>query len=229
MACVRIEEDLLGVLEGTAHPELAAHVVECDDCRDARHEAGRIGSEIARAGSDYVASATLASRIEARAGGPADRASHARIRTTTTPDAQSARTPKAAGRTLRWKPLLLGMAAVVGITSGVVVGIKAADWQKSPRAAASRAWHGKVGKITRGGVDKTGGFTATLLNGTQAPLVEGGEIKAGWHVVTDPRTRARIDLDDGTQIVLDRATDLEIGPAPRTANLKDGAIVADAT
>ena len=116
---------------------------------------------------------------------------------------------------------------MVGITSGVVVGIKAADWQKSPRAAASRAWHGKVGKITRGGVDKTGGFTATLLNGTQAPLVEGGEIKAGWHVVTDPRTRARIDLDDGTQIVLDRATDLEIGQAPRTANLKDGAIVAD--
>ncbi len=227
MGCTRIDEDLLGVLDGTAHPDLIAHVAECDACRDARHEAGRIGREIARAGSDYTPLPDVARRIEARLGEAHGRESHARLRTVTkAPDVVI--TPAAGpARTLHWKSAILGFAAVLGISAGVTVGVKAADWQKSPRAAASRAWHGKVGKVTRSGADKTGGLTATLLNGKQAPLVEGAEIKAGWHVVTDPRTRARIDLDDGTQIILDRATDLEIGQAPRTASLKDGSIIAD--
>ncbi len=227
MGCTRIDEDLLGVLDGTAPDVLVAHVATCDTCRDARHDAGRIGRTVAQAGADYEAPPELARRIEARLGQAAGRESHARLRTAKGPDVVVTPPAARAGRKLRWKPLLLGLAAVVGISTGIGVGIKAADWQKSPRAAAARAWHGKVGKVTRSGADKTGGLTATLLNGKQTPLAEGQEIKAGWHVVTDPRTRARIELDDGTQIVLDRATDLEIGQAPRTASLKDGAIVAD--
>jgi Vault protein inter-alpha-trypsin domain/FecR protein/von Willebrand factor type A domain len=227
MACTRIDEDLLGVLDGTAHEALAAHVATCDACRDARHDAGRVGRLVAQAGADYVAPPDLGRRVEARLGEAAGRESHARLRTAKGPDLVVTPAAPRAPRKLRWKPILLGVAAVIGISTGVGVGIKAADWQKSPRAAASRAWHGKVGKVTRSGADKTGGLTATLLSGKSAPLAEGQEIKAGWHVVTDPRTRARIDLDDGTQIILDRATDLEIGQTPRTASIKDGAFVAD--
>src|SRR5262249_12455962 len=103
---------------------------------------------------------------------------------------------------------------------------KVADWQKSPRAAANRAWHGKVGKVVRSGADKTGGVTARLLNGKEVPLAEGQEVKAGWHVITHPRTRARVGFDDRTRVLADRGSAAEIGQGPPPATLKAGASVA---
>ena len=38
---------------------------------------------------------------------------------------------------------------------------------------------------------------------------------------------ARIELDDGTSLVLDRSTDLSIEDAARTARLNDGVLIAD--
>ena len=37
------------------------------------------------------------------------------------------------------------------------------------------------------------------------------EVKPGARLATDARTRARLELDDGTVIVLDRATEVEVG------------------
>jgi hypothetical protein len=89
-----------------------------------------------------------------------------------------------------------------------------------------RSWHGKVAKIARSGADKTGGLSVTTPSG-KIDLGDGAEIKVGMHLATDARTRARIELDDGSFVVLDRATELTIDNAPRTVTLDDGALIAD--
>jgi hypothetical protein len=111
---------------------------------------------------------------------------------------------------------------------GSVVGVLAADYQKSPKAAANRSWHGKVAKIARAGADKAGGLTLRGSAGVgDTAVVEGAEVAAGTHLVTDVRTRASIAFDDGTNIVLDRDTDLLVVGEPRTLNIAHGALVAD--
>jgi hypothetical protein len=107
-----------------------------------------------------------------------------------------------------------------------VVGFELADRHRSPELAATRAWHGKVSKIARSGADTNGGLAVTTPSG-KTELGEGAEIKAGMHLLTDGRTRARIELDDGSFVVLDRATELTVDGAPRTVTLADGALIAD--
>ena len=136
--------------------------------------------------------------------------------------ASSAPARKRPGKKALW--LLLAACASVGVST--VVGFKLADRQRSPELAAQRAWHGKVAKIARSGADKTGGLSVTTPSG-KTELGDGAEIKVGMHLSTDPRTRARIELDDGSFVVLDRATELTIDSAPRTVTLDDGALIAD--
>jgi hypothetical protein len=124
------------------------------------------------------------------------------------------------------KALWLLLAACASVGASTVIGFKLADHQRSPELAAQRAWHGKVAKIARSGADKTGGLSVTTPSG-RAELGDGAEIKVGMHLSTDARTRARIELDDGSFIVLDRATELTIDNAPRTVTLDDGALIAD--
>jgi len=114
------------------------------------------------------------------------------------------------------------------VAVGVAVGLVAADYQKSPKAAASRSWHGKVARIARAGADKSGGLVARGSAGAgDTPLAEGAEVAAGTRLVTDARTRASVTFDDGTSIVLDRDTDLEVAGEPRTLKVAHGALVAD--
>ncbi len=120
--------------------------------------------------------------------------------------------------------LLLAACASVGVST--VVGFKLADRQRSPELAATRAWHGKVAQVARSGADKTGGLSVTTPSG-KTELGDGAEIKAGMHLSTDGRTRARLEFDDGSFVVLDRATELTMESAPRTITVDDGAIIAD--
>jgi hypothetical protein len=145
----------------------------------------------------------------------------------------AARSPSAsasAASTTRKRPgkkaLWLLLAACASVGASTVIGFKLADHQRSPELAAQRAWHGKVAKIARSGADKTGGLSVTTPSG-KAELGDGAEIKVGMHLSTDARTRARIELDDGSFVVLDRATELTIDNAPRTVTLDDGALIAD--
>jgi hypothetical protein len=194
MSCTRIEEDLLGVMDGGAREDLLAHVADCDACRDAKHAALRVAREVERAADDWKPPPDLEARALERAPGDSARVSHSRLRSTPPPPEPAAK-PGRKAMVFTRKHILLSIAAVLGITAGITTGIKIADWQKSPRAAASRAWHGKVGKVARSGADKTGGLHARLLNGKDVPLADGQEVKAGWHVITDARTRARVDFE----------------------------------
>src|SRR5262249_16344712 len=96
-----------------------------------------------------------------------------------------------------------------------------------PSQAATRAWHGKVAKIVASGADAAGGGLMAATPSGKLPLGEGAEIKAGMHLTTDGRTRARLWLDDGSTVVLDRATEVTIEGSPRTITVNEGAVLAD--
>src|SRR5690242_3703268 len=84
--------------------------------------------------------------------------------------------PKRKLRTSR-RSLWLLLAACVSIGTSAAIGIAIADHQRSPSAAASRAWHGKVTKISRSGAEaaRDPGLTVVTPSG-KLPLGEGAEI-----------------------------------------------------
>jgi hypothetical protein len=116
----------------------------------------------------------------------------------------------------RRKLLLLGGATVLALGVSITVGYKAADRGRSHESAGRRPWHGKIAKVSRSGAD------------TASPgLTEGMEIGLGSEIATDGRTRARLELDDGTSVVLDRSTRVVVEDGPRTLRVKEGSVVAD--
>ncbi|MBS2016916.1 MAG: FecR domain-containing protein [Deltaproteobacteria bacterium] len=259
-SCFRFEEDLVGLLEGTASESLQEHVASCDACRDARHELESVARLVGSAGDDarYTPAlaerlATLADEAEREATGEAvlDRVSETRVKDTGPVEAvagapgsgdrapsashgasslaaASGEAPRQAAPAPRKsrKALWLLLAACASIGTSAVVGLKLADRQRSPEVVAQRAWHGKVAKISRSGADKAGGLSVTTPSG-KIDLGEGAEVKAGMKLATDGRTRARIELDDGSFVVLDRATEITVDAAPRTVLLDEGSILAD--
>jgi Vault protein inter-alpha-trypsin domain/FecR protein len=232
--CSRFGEDLVGLLEGNPDEGLRSHVASCDACRDAAHSLERMAARMGKAGDDFTVDDPLADRLAeiARvaseesskvASSEGDRISAMRVRTESPAAPESKREPRRSKRSL-W--LLLAACASVGASAAI--GVAIADHQRSPGVAAARAWHGKVAKVARGGADAAGqpGLTLVTESGKQ-PLLEGAEVKAGMHLATDGRTRARLWLDDGSTIVLDRATDVTVESAPRTLVVNDGAVLAD--
>lgn len=259
-SCQRFQEDIVGLLEGTASESLKEHVASCDSCRDARHDLESVARLVGRAGEDLAYTPALAERLVGLAAESAveptyaERISETRIReadaaaalaaasaasevasasasaagpptpivSPSIPASASASRPKPPSKKALW--LLLAACASVGVST--VVGFKLADRQRSPELAATRAWHGKVAKIARSGSATSGGLSVTTPSG-KTELGDGAEIKAGMHLSTDGRTRARIELDDGSFVVLDRATEITVDAAPRTVTLDDGALIAD--
>jgi len=234
--CLRFHEDIVGLLEGTAADALKEHVASCDLCRDARHDLESVLRRVARAGEDLSFTPALADRLAALAAEAAaeaekltafaDRVSETRMRDSNAvaPSAPAAAPAPATPRSKKALWLLLAACASVGVST--VAGFKLADRQRSPELAATRSWHGKVAHVARNGADKSGGLSVTTPSG-KTDLGDGAEIKAGMHLSTDGRTRARLELDDGSFFVLDRATELTMESAPRTITLDDGALIAD--
>jgi hypothetical protein len=269
-SCLRFQEDIVGLLEGTASASLEEHMATCDFCRDARHELERVTRLVGGAGGDLAYTPVLADRLMAIAAESAaeatyaERISETRVReadaaaalaaaaapsasasasasaagppspsasaaasvsrpTSASPSASaSASTKKPPSKKAVW--LLVAACASVGVST--VVGFKLADRQRSPELAATRAWHGKVAKIARSGAATGGGLEVVTPSG-KTELGEGAEIKAGMHLSTDGRTRVRLELDDGSFVVLDRATEITVDSAPRTVTLDDGVLLAD--
>lgn len=234
--CLRFLEDPVGLLHGTAPERLVSHVASCDACRDAQHDLGRRVDALSSAGDDLSLDDEDVERLTALA---VERISETRVRAgetrptrPTDGDTGGAPPPAASGATrprlglARRRGLALAAAAVLGIGLSSLVGLKLADRHRSPAAAATRAWHGKIAKIARSGADKTGGLSAVGPS-SRAELGEGAEVKAGSRIATDARTRARLELDDGSVIVLDRATEVELGADPRSLRVVEGALLLD--
>ena len=135
--CSRFREDVLGVLEGNAEPSLLEHVAGCDDCRDARHALDQNTTELAKAGDDFTVSDALTARLAALAEVEGERISETRMR-----GAEPASAPRTSSKPrVSKKAIWLLLAAAASVGASVFVGVKIADrQQKSPEAAATRAW-----------------------------------------------------------------------------------------
>src|SRR5262249_42905078 len=96
-------------------------------------------------------------------------------------------------------------------------------------SAVVQPWRGRLAVVARAAADRASGVEARLPGGQSfVALAEGAEVPPGAEVRTDARTRARIDLSDGTHVVLDRATTVRFdAAAPRAATLASGGLVAD--
>ncbi len=108
-----------------------------------------------------------------------------------------------------------GAALVASVVASSAVGWRI-GWQAPPPG-----WHGKVAKIVRGG----GGAE---LRG-RGSLAEGAAIESGADIATDRKQRARLEMSDGSVLVLDRDTEIELDPSPATriVHVKHGVVALD--
>ncbi|MEZ4393301.1 MAG: VIT domain-containing protein [Polyangiales bacterium] len=125
---------------------------------------------------------------------------------------------------------VFALVAAVAAAAVVVVSLRPDGGGPVSGLLASRAggaWAGSVGEVIRAGGDDVSGLEVKR-GASWEPLAARAAIPAGSALRTDPRTRARLSLADGTVLVLDRATELRLDPAaPRTASLVAGNLVAD--
>jgi ferric-dicitrate binding protein FerR (iron transport regulator) len=119
------------------------------------------------------------------------------------------------------------------VAAAAAVGLVALRDPKAPKEVAPVAaippWSARVDRVLRASADRAGGLDV-MLPGANAysSASESAALPAGSRLRTDGKTRARLRLDDGSVLVLDRATELVLdSAAPRSASLIAGNVVAD--
>lgn len=96
-------------------------------------------------------------------------------------------------------------------------------------ALATGGIDGRLERAERAADDGQQGVSVRRPNSAAFVALSPGEpIPAGAVVRTDERTRASVRLSDGSRLVLNHATELELVPdAPRTVRMERGEVVAD--
>jgi hypothetical protein len=119
--------------------------------------------------------------------------------------------------------------AVAGALAAAAAGVLVLRSNDDPSAAADGdGWRGKVLTVANSGGKEQGLEVCDPDGKSCRALAKEQAIPAGSLLVTDERTRAHLEMADGTQLVLDRSTRLALsGHASRRAKLETGAIVAD--
>ncbi|MCC6525898.1 MAG: FecR domain-containing protein [Polyangiaceae bacterium] len=94
--------------------------------------------------------------------------------------------------------------------------------------ASEDGWAGKVALVSRAAPGE-GGLEVCAADGSACHAVGKGDlIDRGSRLRTDGLTRAHVELDDGTKLALDRATELSlVAGQTRHASLASGTIVAE--
>ena len=215
-ACESVMDDMSALVDGDAdaiatHGE---HLAGCDACRDARHDATRLARMLGGAGGDHVSPANLEERVLAK------------VVDVPAPKPVEKQPVRAQPRRqVPWLAIGAATALAAGST-GVYLYSRDSAPATAPVATTTDtgAAAGTLAKLERAAADKTGGVEVKDGSGWR-PIAAGAAIPAGTELRTDDKTRATIDLADGTHLVLDHQTRLAI--APRQWTLAAGRIVAD--
>jgi tetratricopeptide (TPR) repeat protein len=95
-------------------------------------------------------------------------------------------------------------------------------------AVAAGATTGRLAHIARASSDGATGVEVRPAGGSWASLAAEGTIPAGGSVRTDERTRARIALSDGSEMVLNHSTEVRFDPSSaRRFEIPSGEVLAD--
>lgn len=254
--CERFRDELADCLDETLSSAAAEHLAGCDACRDLRHDARLAVRAAARAGADYTPmdpdalAAKVLAAIDARAPAqdppriertapvvalpaPATLLAPASAPTTASTSARGATERVSAPRRPRGRiTRAVGAFAALAAAAVAVFSLR----PEAPRstgtqtdARADVAWQGTVARVLRAGADHSVGIHLQRPGASAwEELAERAAIAPGSAIRTDPRTRARVELADGTVLVLDRDTELRLDPrVPRAASLSRGNLVAD--
>jgi hypothetical protein len=131
----------------------------------------------------------------------------------------------------RAKVLALGVVSVAALASAAVVALHVRSRGSGALggSGAGDPWSGRVAEVTRSAKDATGGVEICAADGKGcAPADEGASLRPGSLVRTDTRTRAHVELGDGSRIAIDRGTEVAFPSGKeRVARLPRGAIVAE--
>ena len=176
----------------------------------------------------------------AAAGGSGERSSGPRPTTDHRPDGEPA-VAEAAPKKASAKSdgggkmiLLFGFAAaaaallaVVGLGAWAVFG--GDDTQEGPVLAQVGALGAQLATVERAADDDVPGVEVQLAAGAAfTPVRAGADIATGSTIRTDERTRARIELSDGSSVVLNHSTELLLDSAGiRAVRLVTGELVAE--
>jgi ferric-dicitrate binding protein FerR (iron transport regulator)/tetratricopeptide (TPR) repeat protein len=224
--CEQVTDDLALLVDGDreAIQRHAEHLVSCDACRDARHDATQLVTLVATASSDFRPSADLEARLMAAldrtekpaaapAPVPAERAGGL--------NEYKASPAKPAKSRRPW--LAVGAA---GALAASVAGVLALGHGTAPGQRPDGTI-GTIGTVARAAADRGDGVAVDTGAGWK-PLHAHDVVPAGARLKTDERTRTAVDLADGTRLVLDHETVIAFDPAePRRVKLERGRIVAD--
>ncbi|AKF10536.1 FecR domain-containing protein [Sandaracinus amylolyticus] len=99
---------------------------------------------------------------------------------------------------------------------------------ETPVVIAQGATTGRVVEIARSSSDGASGVQVRAAGGAWQPATQGAEIAAGAAIRTDERTRARITLSDGSEMVLNHSTEVRFDPQQaRRFELPAGEVLAE--
>lgn len=269
--CERLREELAAWIEGELSPAAAAHLADCDECRDWRHDAAQVARRVANAGADHVApppdelAARVLAALDAR-GAQSPRPDLRVVSATPVPEVpQSVVPPVSAppvtpvvqpqGRPVRALPpvpryevahetaspmqvagrrraawvLGGGLMLTAAAAAAVLVAMRETKTDSHVAAVATSPWQAHIARVVRASREASGGVELKRPGASAYELAsERTAILPGTHVRTDAKTRVRLEMDDGSVVVLDRATELVIDPsAARSARLLSGSLVAD--
>ncbi|MEJ7598790.1 MAG: VIT domain-containing protein [Kofleriaceae bacterium] len=228
-SCDHITDDLADLVanDAAAIARHADHLATCDHCRDARHDAAELASALAHAGSDHAAANgdQLAERLLARLDADVVVPAPAPVVVAPAQPSKAAVTPIASRRRNRlW--LTLGASAAVAAGAAAILSL---NGRTAPAAsvATSDGSIGRVGKLERAAADKAGGLEIKDASGWRA-LAADAALPAGAELRTDARTRTRLELSDGSRLVLDHETSIAFDKRdPRKLTLTSGRVSSD--
>ena len=214
------------------------------DARDLAHDAAKLAEELADAGADHRPVAELDAKIlaalDARGvvnASPAGRAIAPQPRPETTDRTAAVVAPAAAkapaappsrGPLLALVGALSALAVVAAVVLGLVIVPKLLHrTTDTPPPLPIAAWSGRIDAIAPSA--DTSGLRLRASGARDfAGARVGATIARGTTLRTDERTRARLVLDDGTTLVLDHDSELELGDRPgRSARLVHGQLLAE--
>ncbi|MBA3451526.1 MAG: FecR domain-containing protein, partial [Deltaproteobacteria bacterium] len=241
--CNEVQDELADLVAGDrdAVARHSEHLASCDACRDARHEATELAARVGQAGSDHVSPEDLVARVLAAAAEPAvDRSASIAgpdLATAATVAMETAKAePAPVKRTPIRKPnrtwLALGAAAALAAGGIGIYKLRSArtDEATTTTTVAVPSAKGSIGtlaSVARASSDGSDGVSIKIGDAWR-PLKKGEILRAGTTVKTDERTRAGLDLADGTTLVLDHGTELAFdAKEPRALTLTAGRLSAD--
>jgi ferric-dicitrate binding protein FerR (iron transport regulator)/tetratricopeptide (TPR) repeat protein len=221
-------DDLASIVEGdeqalARHAELLEHSV---DARDARFDAERLIKKLRRAGDDYRdpddVEARLLRAIEAEESAAPAAAPAPIAAPRPAPIARPA-----ASRRVKLIAIAGGAAGIgaLGVAAAITLAVVSIGSDEPPAAESLSA---TIGAIARAAQDGASGVTVRSASGRAEPGTGEMTLASGSTIITDDRTRASIELSDGTTIILNQDTELTLDDsAPRGMRLSRGEIVAE--